>query len=746
MTTRDLTFVAPAERGALDRVVRLGTTFDLDAGHGDVVSAELAFTALGVVEPFVNGRPASTSLLTPGWSSYEWRLRYATEAVQNLSATGNSLVLRLASGWYAGRLGWQNGSALYGDRPAAAARLEIAFADGHVQLVSTDSDWAWGEDPTRSADLYDGQTIDARVHDLQLYGTVVVVEQGLTPEQYTSPPVVRHESLTAVSVFRSPSGRLLVDFGQNLVGFTRLRTSGPAGTEITIRHAEVLENGELGTRPLRSARATDRFILSGGDDDFEPTFTFHGFRFVEVDGWPHADQDLSAALTATVVGSDLRRTGTFRSSSELLNRFEENVVWGMRGNFVDVPTDCPQRDERLGWTGDIAAFAPTAAFLFDAADFLSDWLRDVDVETRAADGIVPFVVPDSLKRETKGAIAPPHGSPLPTAVWGDAAVWVPWALYQHDGDLGRLESHADLMRAHADAIARVLDDDGTWRAGFQFGDWLDPAAPPEDPSAARTPTALVATACAFRTFTIVAETLSLLNDVAASARYADLASRARDGFAAAFMTDHRLTPGTATGCALAIVFGIVDDEGSARLGDQLAEIVRSSGHRIDTGFAGTPFVTDALTATGHADDAYRLLLQTECPSWLYPVTMGATTVWERWDSMLPDGSINPGEMTSFNHYALGAVADWMHRTVGGIAPAEPGYRKVLIAPVPGPGIDHAETTLDSPAGRIEVAWRLAGGELALTADLPTPALVRIPGSDELELAPGRHELTFPWGA
>jgi len=744
MTTPDLTFIAPAEQGAPDRVVRLGTTFDLDSGHGDVVSAELSFTALGVVEPFVNGRPATASLLTPGWSSYEWRLRYATAAVQNLTAADNSLVLRLASGWYAGRLGWQGSSALYGDRPAAAAHLEIAFPDGHVQRVSTDEGWTWGEDPTRSADLYDGQTIDARVDGSRLDGSVDVVEQTVALEQYTSPPVVRQESLSAVSVFRSPSGRLLVDFGQNLVGFTRLRVSGPAGTEITIRHAEVLEDGELGTRPLRGARATDRFILSGTDDDFEPTFTFHGFRYAEVDGWPHSDDDLSAALTATVIGSDLRRTGTFRSSNELLNRFEENVVWGMRGNFVDVPTDCPQRDERLGWTGDIAAFAPTAAFLFDAADFLSDWLRDVDVETRAAGGIVPFVVPDSLKLELTGDVAPPYGSPLPTAVWGDAAVWVPWALYQHDGDLARLESHADLMRAHADAIARALEDDGTWRAGFQFGDWLDPAAPPENPAAARTPTALVATACAFRTFTILAQTSDLLGDTAASARYEQLAARARDGFSSAFLSHDGLVPATATGCALAIAFGLVTGTTRDLIGEQLAGIVRASGHRIDTGFAGTPFVTDALTMTGHVNEAYRLLLQTECPSWLYPVTMGATTVWERWDSMLPDGSINPGEMTSFNHYALGAVADWMHRTVGGIAPAEPGYRKVLIAPVPGPGIDHAETSLDSPAGRIEVSWRVAGGTLALTVDVPTPAVVRIPGSDEVELAPGRHELAFPW--
>ncbi|HLS92243.1 MAG TPA: family 78 glycoside hydrolase catalytic domain [Microbacterium sp.] len=746
MTDMPMTFIAPAERGPTDRVVRLATTFDLVAGHGGVERATLFFTALGVVEPYVNDRPATTALLTPGWSSYEWRLRVAETPVEGLTPTGNRLALRLAPGWYAGRLGWQDGRALYGDRPAAAARLAVTYGDGHVQVVETNEMWSWGEDRTRSADLYDGETIDARIVDPPLDGAVEPVAYDGSLERYTSPPVVRQETLSAVAVTRSPSGKLLVDFGQNLVGVTRLSVRGDAGAEIRIRHAEVLENGELGTRPLRSARATDTYILSGDDDVFEPSFTFHGFRYVEVEGWPHADDDLFRALTATVIGSGLRRTGSFRSSHALLNRFADNVAWGMRGNFVDVPTDCPQRDERLGWTGDIAAFAPTAVFLFDAQDFLSEWLRDVEAETFAAGGIVPFVVPDSLKRESAGTPAPPFGSPLPTALWGDAAVWVPWAMFQHDGDRDRLASHAGLMRAHGDAVARVLEDDGTWRAGFQFGDWLDPAAPPEDPAAARTPTALVATACAFRTFTILAETEEVLGDRAAAARFRDLAARVRSGFAASFVDADGIAPATATGCALAIAFGLVDGADRDRAGEQLATIVRGSGHRIDTGFAGTPFVTDALTLTGHVDDAYRLLLQTECPSWLYPVTMGATTVWERWDSMLPDGSINPGEMTSFNHYALGAVADWMHRTVGGIAPAEPGYRRVLIAPVPGPGIDHAETSLDSPAGRVSVSWRVSGDTLALTAEVPTPAVVRIPGAAAVDIAPGRHELEFAWPA
>jgi len=743
----DFTFIAPAERGPLRRVVQLRTVFDLDAGHGKVTAATLSFTALGVVEPLVNEVPATDAVLTPGWSAYEWRLRYAETHVSGLMPGENTLTLRLAPGWFAGRLGWSGLEAVYGDRPAAAARLEISFADGHRQVVQTDADWQWAPDATLSADLYDGQVIDARVRGPHEWGAVdELPPPDAAIEPYIGPPVIRHESIRPLAVWRSPAGRLLVDFGQNLVGWTRLRVQGAAGDEIIVRHAEVLEREELGVRPLRSAQATDRFILSGDEDRFEPTFTFHGFRYVEVEGWPCADEELRDAIDAVVVGSDIRRTGTFRSSNDLLNRLHENVVWGTRGNFLDVPTDCPQRDERLGWTGDIAVFTPTAAFLFDVRDFLSDWLRDVDAETAAAGGIVPFVVPDSLKREAGGVIQPPFGSPLPTAVWGDAAVWVPWALYQHDGDLERLRAHLPLMRMHADAIDRALSPTGLWDAGFQFGDWLDPAAPPEDPGAARTPHPLVATACAHRTFTHVADACEALGDAQSAARFRERADHVRQAFTQTFVIDGGLQPATATGCALAIVFGLVEGPQRDRVGAQLADIVRASGHRIDTGFAGTPYVTDALTLTGHLDDAYALLLQTECPSWLYPVTMGATTVWERWDSMLPDGTINPGEMTSFNHYALGAVADWLHRTIGGIAPAEPGYRRVLVAPRPGPGLTHAETSLDSPSGPIAVSWQVEAERLLLSVDLPTPGVLRLPGADDAELAPGSHRLSVSWDA
>ncbi|WP_431279934.1 alpha-L-rhamnosidase C-terminal domain-containing protein [Leifsonia poae] len=423
------------------------------------------------------------------------------------------------------------------------------------------------------------------------------------------------------------------------------------------------------------------------------------------------------ALTAVAIGSELTRIGTFRTSDALLNQFHENVVWGMRGNFVDVPTDCPQRDERLGWTGDIAAFAPTAAYLFDVDSFLSEWLRNVAVEQKHHDGIIPFVVPDVLKYLEK-----PGGEDFPdvesTAIWSDAGVWVPWTLYQAYGDKDVLKAQFESMTTHVRRVGSLLSPNGLWDTGFQFGDWLDPDAPPEDPAKAKADKGVVATACAYHSAWIVAETAAVLGLEAERAEFAERAASLRAAFNEHYVDGGRVFSDCTTVYSLAIVFGLLDEADEAAAGDRLAELTAEAGYRISTGFAGTPFITDALTQTGHLDDAYKLLLEKECPSWLYPVTMGATTVWERWDSMLPDGTINPGQMTSFNHYALGAVADWMHRVVGGLSALAPGYSEVLIAPQPGGGLTEAETALETAHGRIAVKWALEGDQLTVETDVP----------------------------
>lgn len=706
--------------------------FTLEDGHGAVVKATLRATALGVYEASINGVPAGPDVLSPGWSSYEWRLRHRSYDVTALIRPTTVIGVELGNGWYRGRLAWHGMSNLYGSELGFFGQLDIEFEDGHVQSVASDTSWQAGPSATTFNDLYDGQAIDARrlqqgwaepgfVPGTGWTGVREVAFDAGRLADPVGPPVVRAGAVRPVEVFTSPSGKTLVDFGQNLVGWLRFTVQGEAGHAITIRHAEVLEDGELGVRPLRSAKATDTFILSGGQDSFEPTKTFHGFRYAEVTGWPGT---LTADdLEAVVVHSDLERTGTFECSNELVNQLHRNIVWGLRGNFLDLPTDCPQRDERLGWTGDIAVFAPTAAYLYNVKGFLQDWLLDLAAEQKAQDGLVPITVPDVLKYCPQPAEFP---APESSALWSEASVWVPWALWEAYGDLSVLKNQYESMAAHTRRVEGLLSPAGLWDSGFQFGDWLDPDAAPDQPWAAKADTAVVATACMYRTARLTAQAAGLLGKYDDEASFDALAARVRNAFAEHYVAaDGTISSDCTTVYALAIAFDVLlTPELREFAGNRLAELVRDNGYRVSTGFAGTPFITHALTDTGHVDEAYRLLLEEGCPSWLYPVTMGATTVWERWDSMLPDGTINPGEMTSFNHYALGAVADWMHKAIGGIRPLEPGYARLLIQPQPQPqpqpgeGIEWANTSLKTPHGEVRTAWKYDGGGFRLEATVP----------------------------
>lgn len=624
--------------------VVLATSVTLDQAPDEVRGARLLATAHGVYEATVNGRSASDAVLSPGWTSYEWRLQVQEHDVTAAVVAGAgdvSVEVLLGNGWYRGDLGFEGALASYGTETGFLATLEITFDDGAVQRVVTSPAWTARASDTPENSLYGGQRVDARLRarttPLEVR-TVDLDRSTLVPQ--TGPLVTRHEVLPALRVWSSPSGRTLVDFGQNLVGWLRFTVSGPAGEEVVVRHAEVLEDGELGTRPLRAARATDTFVLSGGTDTFEPTLTFHGFRYAEVTGWP--GELTTDDLEAVVVHSAMRPTMEFASSEPLVDQLIHNVVWGQKGNFLDIPTDCPQRDERLGWTGDIAAFAATASFQFDTADFLHKWLLDLAEETRhAPQGAVPYVVPEVMKHGDLSHFDNPFDT-TPTAVWGDAAVWVPQALWTAYGDEERLAAHYPGMVLHLESVEAVLSPSGLWDQGFQFGDWLDPDAPPDAPAAAKADPGVVATACLYRSASFAAEAARVLGRADDEVRWSGLADRTRAAFVAHYVDGGRVRSDCTTVYALAIAFGVLEGDDRAAAGNRLAELVREGGFRVTTGFAGTPYVTWALSETGHVDEAYRLLLEKECPSWLYPVTMGATTVWERWDSMLPDGSINPG--------------------------------------------------------------------------------------------------------
>ncbi|MFI6818826.1 family 78 glycoside hydrolase catalytic domain [Nonomuraea sp. NPDC050328] len=718
-----------------------------------VTAARLHVTALGVYEAELNGVRVGDHVLAPGWTSYHHRLRYQTFDVTGLIRPGpNTLGAVLADGWYRGRLGFEGGATgIYGDRLALLAQLELTFADGGTRTFGTGPGWRCAAGPLIAASIYDGETHDARLEvpgwsspapppDPATWRPVEVVEHDLaTLVAPTGPPVRRTGELAPVEVLTSPSGRTVLDFGQNLVGRLRITAEGAAGERVVLRHAEVLEEGEPATRLLRTAAATDVYVLRGGGPEvWEPRFTFHGFRYASVEG--PADPGL---VRAVVCHTDMPRTGRFECSDPLVERLHENAVWSMRGNFLDLPTDCPQRDERLGWTGDLQVFAPTAAFLYDCAGLLESWLADVAAE-QAPSGAVPVAVPNVLGERSAFA----------AAGWGDAIVLVPWTLYRRYGDAGLLERCFPAMCRYVDHVAELAGPSRLWTEGYQFGDWLDPAAPPDRPGAGRTPKEVVATAYLAHSAGVLARAAEVLGRDAERERYQALAAAVGEAFAAAYVRPEGTVLGdSATGYALALTFGLLPEPGQREFaGRRLAEVIAEGGHRIATGFLGTPLVCDALTEAGQVATAYRLLLQRECPSWLYAVTMGGTTIWERWDSLRPDGTVNLGEMTSFNHYALGAVADWLHRCVAGLAPAAPGYRRLLIRPRPGGGLTRARAALRTPYGPAEAAWRLDGeqageldGGLEVTAVVPpnTSALVHLPGAEPFEVGSGRHRWTVP---
>ncbi|MCU1411696.1 MAG: Bacterial alpha-L-rhamnosidase [Rhodoglobus sp.] len=729
-------------------LVRRG--FDVEEG---LVRASLYISAHGLYEAELNGSRIGDDALSPGWTVYPQRLRYYTYDVTGLLRPGSNVIgAWLGDGWYRGRLGWRGGFRnVYGTDLSLIAQLELHYADGRIETVATDPSWSAAPSPILRTGIYDGEIYDARDEqagwsspgfDDAAWSPVALSSlDHATLVAPTGPPVRSTEEVRPIEVITTPSGATVLDFGQNLVGRIRMHVTGAAGDTVTIRTAEVMQEGGIYTRPLRGALSTDVYTLSGaaGGEEWEPRFTFHGFRYAEVSGWPGDIEAAVAAgdLVARVYHTDLERTGWFESSNPDVNKLHQNIVWGMRGNFVDLPTDCPQRDERVGWTGDIQVFAPTASFLYDVSGMLRGWLRDVAAE-QLPDGTVPWYVP---------VIPSEHmWTPIrPGAAWGDVAVLTPATLFESFGDRAMLDEEFPTAARWVDLVEKLAGDDRLWRQGFQLGDWLDPDAPPDAPAQAKTEKHLVATAYFAWSTAQLAEACAHTARQHEATHYRELAAEVRAAFCGAYvLPDGRMTSDTQTAYALAIAFDLLPDAAARALaGNRLAELVALAGNRISTGFVGTPIVNHALTATGHLDTAYAMLLERECPSWLYQVDMGATTVWERWDSMLPDGTVNPGQMTSFNHYAFGAVADWMHRVVAGISPAAPGYRKILFRPQPGGGLTRAAASHETPYGLASISWTITDGVLTVDTVVPvgTTAVLELDGREPVALGPGRHTAT-----
>jgi alpha-L-rhamnosidase len=734
-------------------------TFQID---GNVRSARAYVTALGLYELEINGQRVGDQLFTPGWTSYHRRLQYQTYDVTEALRRGENVVgATLGDGWYRGYLGWGDRRNIYGDRLALLCQLRITYTDGRVEMVGSNETWRSATGPILHSDIYMGEAYDARLersgwsapgYDDSDWATVQTLDQGKeTLVAPAGPPVRRTEEIQPVEILKTPAGETVVDMGQNMVGWMRLNVQGPAGTSVTLRHAEVLDkDGNFYTDNLRAAKQEVTYVLKGeGEEVFEPHFTFQGFRYVAVEGWPGILAPEN--LTGVVIHSDMPVTGHFESSNSLLDQLQHNIQWGQRGNFLDVPTDCPQRDERMGWTGDAQVFARTAAFNMDVAGFFTKWLADLAADQNNQ-GSVPHVIPDALS--TEGQFS--GGS----AAWGDASTIIPWTMYLSYGDTRILERQYESMKAWVEYMRRQSGESALWNTGFHFGDWLAYSSNASDYPGATTGKDLIATAFFAHSTDLLQRTATVLGRSGDADEYAALLSRIKEAFQREFVTaSGRVGENTQTAYALALQFDLLPEDLRAEAARRLAAEVRSRGH-LTTGFVGTPYLCHVLSRYGYLDVAYALLNRKEYPSWLYPVTQGATTIWERWDGQKPDGSFQDAGMNSFNHYAYGAIGEWMYRVVAGleIDPDEPGYRHVLIQPQPGGGISSASARLDTPFGEAASAWTLLDEDrLQVAATVPPNArgTVRLPnaaladvteGDGPVASAAGVHKATQADGA
>ncbi|MDR3193394.1 MAG: glycoside hydrolase family 78 protein, partial [Treponema sp.] len=741
---------------------------------GEIRSARLYASAKGIYEVRCNGSRVGDQVLTPGWTEYRERLLFQTYDLTGLLTRGdNALAFLVGPGWYKGDLaGWIGRRNVFGMRTAVIAQLRVEYADGSVELVVSDGDWKCAAAPLTYAELYHGEIWDARLEQPgwdkpgfsgPAWKPVHIESEDpgiLRPQDGL--PIREQERFKPVSLFTTPSGERVIDFGQNISGWVRFTARGKAGDRVRIRHAEILDAaGNFYTENLRRARQTVEYILRGdGPESYAPHCSFQGFRYIAIDEYPGAiDKD---AFEAVAVYSDMRPAGEFRCSNPKVNRFISNVRWSMKDNFVDIPTDCPQRDERLGWTGDAEIFARAASYLMETAPFFRKWLRDLAI-SQLPDGQVPHVVPDVLdniagndERVTQAAGA---------TAWADAAVIIPWTMYTYFGDRDLLAEQYPSMKKWVDYIRSVARDGLLFDVGFHFGDWVALDAK-EGSYFGATPNDLTATAFYAYSASLLAFCAKVLGYEEDAKKYAKLREDIGAMYAQEFFTPRgRIAARTQTACILSLIFDLVPEACKQRTVDTLVALLAEQNNHLTTGFVGTPFVCKVLADNGHLDLAYELLLKEDFPSWLYQVTKGATTIWEHWDGLKPDGTMWSPDMNSFNHYAYGAISDWVFSAVGGLDTdrERTGFARSVIRPCPGGGISLAETKYESGYGLIAVRWEIAGGKISLSVTIPhnTDAELTLPkaapgtiggvafspaeGGARAILGSGSYAFEYPWG-
>jgi alpha-L-rhamnosidase len=641
--------------------------------------------------------------------------------------TKNAIGAILGDGWYRGNIGWQDQRNYYGGKLALIAQLHISYTDGTDEIIETGEGWKATTGPIIFSDIYNGETYDARMEmpgwstagfDDSKWGKAVTLNQ--TKEFLIAPqgvPVKAVEEIVPIKLFTTPNDELVYDMGQNMVGWVRLKVKGKKGDVVTLKFAEVLEKqGNFYTDNLRAAKVTDVYILKGdGEEIYEPKFTFHGFRFVELVGFPGTPG--LENITGVVIHSEMEPTGTFTCSDPLINQLQKNIQWGQKGNFLDVPTDCPQRDERMGWTGDAQVFSATASYIYNTAGFYTKWMKDVAAD-QLPDGKVPHVIPDVLK-----------GGGGSTA-WADVSLIVPWTTYLAYGDKRILEVQYPSMVKWVEYMKNRAGDDYLWTGDAHFGDWLAFASTRSDYTGATTEKDLIATAYYSYSSGLLSKIAKIIGNTADTDKYAKLSENIKKAFVNEFVAPSgRLVSHTQTAYLLAIAFDLLPGNLVPKAANYLAEDVNKFKH-LTTGFVGTPLLCKTLSATGHEDLAFMLLNRKEYPGWLYPVTQGATTIWERWDGQKPDGTFQDVGMNSFNHYAYGAIGEWLYTYVAGIQIDEklPGYKHFLLAPHPGGRLTNANATFKSIHGEIKSAWKIENGNMVYEVKVPanTTATVTLP--------------------
>ncbi|MBS1610728.1 MAG: glycoside hydrolase family 78 protein, partial [Bacteroidetes bacterium] len=703
-----------------------------------IAAATVYITAHGMYEAQINGKRVGDAYLTPGWTSYNKRLQYQVYNVTDLLQQGNNAVgVVLGSGWYRSHLAWNDNKDIYGKTLGLFFQLNITYSDGSMESIISDDTWKSSTGGIVFAEIYDGETIDAQKeksgwstasYDDNGWSGVKVVDyknNNLLAEY--NQPVRKHEMFKALRVLTTPKGEKVIDFGQNLVGWVVVKAKGNAGEKITIQHAEVLDKeGNFYTDNLRAAKATGTYILKGGSEEtFEPHFTFYGFRYIKIEGYPGEIKPEN--FNAVALYSDMPLTGSFSCSNPLLNQLQHNIQWGQNGNFLDVPTDCPQRDERLGWTGDAQVFSRTATYNRNVNNFFVKWMKDVEADQQP-NGSVPFVVPNVL-----GA-----GAGASTG-WADVATIVPWNIYMAYADTQILINQYASMKAWVEYMQEHSKND-LWNTGFHFGDWL--FYRPDDDNdgrAAVTDKYMIAQCFYANSVQLLIKTAKVLGKEEDVSTYSALLQKLKEAFVKEYMTSNgRLVSGTQTAYVLALNFDMLPESLRKQAAERLAVNIESYDNHLTTGFLGASYLPHVLTRFGYDSVAYKLLLQESYPSWLYPVKMGATTIWERWDGQKPDSSFQTPGMNSFNHYAYGAIGDWMYRTVAGLREGAPGYKEIIVQPHPGGNLTQAHADLKTYYGNASSHWKIENGKLQMDVEIPvnTKATVYIPAKSVDDILEG----------